>query len=69
MAASAQDIILKANVLLQDLDNTRWSQSELLMWLNEAQLAIINLLPCGLSLFLAFLHFGIQDLTRVSRKW
>jgi len=49
MAALAQDLIQKANILLQDVDNVRWSQSELLDWLNEAQLATINLLPSAYS--------------------
>lgn len=49
MAARAQDLIGKANILLQDVDNVRWSQSELLDWLNEAQLATINLLPSAYS--------------------
>ncbi len=49
MAAKAQDLIVKTNILLQDVDNIRWSQAELLGWLNEAQLATINLIPSAYS--------------------
>lgn len=49
MAAQAQALITKANILLQDLDNVRWTQAELLAWLNEAQLAVINLIPSAYS--------------------
>lgn len=49
MAATAQNLIDKANVLLQDVDNVRWTQAELLAWLNEGQLATINLVPSAYS--------------------
>lgn len=45
MATTAERLIERANLILQDVSNTRWSQAELLGWLNEAQLMIINLQP------------------------
>jgi len=58
MSTTAQRIIDRANLILQDIDNTRWSQSELLGWLNEAQLMIINLQPSA--------HSEYRELTLVA---
>lgn len=40
-----RDAILRAETILQDTTNTRWSKEELLNWLNDAQLAIVNRRP------------------------
>lgn len=39
------DIINRAQTVLQDETNTRWSKAELLDWFNDAQLAIVNRRP------------------------
>lgn len=49
MTTTAQEIIDRANLILQDIHNTRWSQSELLGWLNEGQLMVVNLQPSSYS--------------------
>ena len=41
----AKTIIDKASILLNDADLTRWTASELLGWLNDAQLEIATLVP------------------------
>lgn len=48
MATSVQSIIDKAGLLLQD-DGVRWSDSELLGWVNEAQKEIVLLKPDAYS--------------------
>jgi len=49
MATTAQTIIDRTNHILQDRDNVRWSQAELLGWMNEGQLQIIDLQPSAYS--------------------
>lgn len=41
----ASAIISKASIVLQDVDNDRWSQAELLGWLNDGQRAIVIAMP------------------------
>lgn len=44
-AITAGNIIDKAGILLQDLTNTRWTEAELLGWLNDGQREIVKLKP------------------------
>lgn len=39
------DVIDRAQTILQDTTNTRWSKQELLDWFNDAQLAVVNRRP------------------------
>ncbi|MBB6578954.1 hypothetical protein HNP33_003059 [Comamonas odontotermitis] len=41
----AQRLIDQASIILQDEKKTRWKQDELLGWLNEAQVQIVNAVP------------------------
>ena len=41
----AQRIIDLASVALQDEDKVRWKQTELLAWLNDAQVQVVNAVP------------------------
>ncbi|MGE8446709.1 MAG: DUF6682 family protein [Comamonas sp.] len=41
----AQRLIDQASIILQDQSNTRWTQPELLGWLNEAQTQVVNAVP------------------------
>ena len=40
-----RDVINRAETILQDTTNTRWAKDELLDWLNDAQLGIVNRRP------------------------
>jgi len=62
MATSAQKIIDDANILLQDIDNVRWSQSELIDWINEGQLKIVNFQPSAHS------EYIVMDLVPGTRQ-
>lgn len=42
---AASTIIDKAAILLTDEGNDRWTRTELLMWLNEGQKAIVQIVP------------------------
>jgi len=42
---TAQTIISRASVLLQDTNNVRWPQAELLEWLNDGQREVVSLRP------------------------
>lgn len=42
---TASTLIDKAAILLQDVDNVRWPREELLGWLNDAQVAIVQIKP------------------------
>ena len=44
-AIIVSDVIERAQVILQDTTGTRWSEKELLEWLNDAQLAVVNRRP------------------------
>ena len=39
------DIIDRAVVVLNDTTNVRWTKSELLLWFNDAQRAVVNRRP------------------------
>jgi hypothetical protein len=41
MTVAVNDIVDKAEIILQDTTNTRWPASELIGWLNDAQLEIV----------------------------
>lgn len=45
MSIVASSLIAKASLLLQDPTNVRWSASEMLDWLNDAQRQIVLLIP------------------------
>lgn len=45
MALTAQNIVDRAETILQDTTNVRWQASELLQWLNDAQRQIVLLKP------------------------
>lgn len=40
-----RDVVERAETILQDTTNTRWTKDELLNWLNDGQLAIVNRRP------------------------
>lgn len=42
---TASSIINKAAIVLFDVNNTKWSRAELLGWLNDAQRALVALVP------------------------
>ncbi|MBY6105022.1 hypothetical protein KUW19_00835 [Ferrimonas balearica] len=42
------DLIKRAKIILQDTTGTRWPDSELLGWFNDAQLAVVNRRPDAL---------------------
>ena len=41
MSVAVNDIVDKAEIILQDTTNTRWPAAELIGWLNDAQLQIV----------------------------
>lgn len=45
MAIASQSIIDRAEIILQDTTNVRWSESELIGWLNDGQREIVLLRP------------------------
>lgn len=45
MSTSVASLLSKATILLQDSGNVRWSQDELLSWLNEGQRALVVMKP------------------------
>ncbi|MBY6093857.1 DUF6682 family protein [Ferrimonas balearica] len=47
-ATKVVDLINRAKIILQDPDGTRWPEDELLGWLNDAQMAIVNRRPDAL---------------------
>lgn len=48
------DIINKARIILQDPDKVRWDDDELVGWLEDGQLAVVNRRPDANILSLAF---------------
>lgn len=45
MSVLASEIVTKVSTLLFDVNNVKWSQTELLMWITDAQRAIAALVP------------------------
>jgi hypothetical protein len=45
--ASVTELLASASTLLNDSSNVRWPQVELLMWLNDAQRAIVTVKPAA----------------------
>jgi hypothetical protein len=49
MTISASSVILRATDLLQDQTSVRWTVSELVRWLNDAQRALVKVRPDALN--------------------
>ena len=52
--ASVQDIIRDAQVALQDVEGTRWPAAELVTYLHDGRLALLNVQPAEASVVVVF---------------